>query len=101
GRPGSTLAGASLVSFFVIHYGMFWLVRGFFVCPLPLFVGEPWEAAAIAPGADPVAIVITVIGLFISHGLSYRLNFIGGGGYKRISPASQMFGPYGRLWGRH
>jgi hypothetical protein len=97
GRPGSSLAGASLVSFFIIHYGMFWLVHGVFVLTLPLFMGEPSEAAAIDPGADPVAIVIAVIGLFISHGVSYRLNFIGGEEYKRISPASQMFAPYGRL----
>ena len=33
----------------------------------------------------------------VSHGLSYRLNYIGRGEYLRTSAASQMFAPYGRL----
>ncbi len=40
---------------------------------------------------------IEMMALFISHGVSYLFNFIGGGEYKRVSPAGQMFKPYGRL----
>ena len=41
--------------------------------------------------------MLAVVVLFISHAVSYRLNFIGNGEYKRVSPATQMFAPYGRL----
>ena len=46
---------------------------------------------------SPLAILFVLIGLFISHGLSYRLNYIGRGEYLRTTVARQMFAPYGRL----
>ena len=97
GRRASTVSKAGLVPFFVMHYGLFWLVHGVFVLTLPLFMGMASEAEAIDPGADPVTIVIAIVALFISHGLSYRFNFIGNGEYRRVSPGAQMFAPYGRL----
>ena len=36
---GSSLATGSLIGFFVLHYGMFWVVHGVFVFLLPLFAG--------------------------------------------------------------
>ncbi len=33
--------------------------------------------------------------------MSYLFNFIGGGEYKRVSAAGQMFKPYGRLVALH
>jgi len=97
GRRASTMANATLVPFFVMHYGIFWLVHGAFVLTLPLFAGFSSDQAAIDPGADPGAILLAVIVLFVSHAVSYRFNFIGGGEYLRVSPAAQMFAPYGRL----
>lgn len=97
GRPVSTLPKAGLIPFFVMHYGIFWLVHGIFVFTLPLFAGASSDAAAIDPGADPSAIAFAAVVLLISHGVSYRLNFIGGGEYRRVSPEAQMFAPYGRL----
>ena len=46
---------------------------------------------------DPLAILLVLVGLFISHGLSYRLNYIGRGEYLRTTAIQQMFAPYGRL----
>ena len=97
GRPAAGMAKTGMVPFFVMHYGIFWFVHGVFVLTLPLFMGASSDAEAIDPGADPVAIVVAVVALFISHGLSYLFNFIGNGEYKRVSPAAQMFAPYGRL----
>ena len=97
GRPASSMAKASLIPFFVMHYGIFWLVHGVFVLTLPLFAGASSDQAAIDPGADPGAILLAVVVLFISHGVSYQLNFIGNGEYRRVSAATQMFAPYGRL----
>ena len=38
-----------------------------------------------------------LVGLFISHGVSYVFNYIGRGEYLRTTAAAQMFAPYGRL----
>jgi len=98
GRPASGTEKAFLIPFFVMHYGMFWVVHGIFVLTLPLFAamgadGQPDLGTTL----DPLAVVFAVVVLFISHGVSYELNFIGRGEYLRTSPAAQMFAPYGRL----
>jgi hypothetical protein len=101
GRPASSAAKATLIPFFILHYGMFWVVHGIFILTLPMFAafgadGGPSEGG---PGlaSDPVAVAIVLIGLFISHGVSYRSNYIGRGEYLRTNVATQMGAPYGRL----
>jgi len=98
GRSPDGQARAVLVPFFCLHYGIFWAVHGLFVLMLPLF-GATMTGGESSFGTtpDPVVLVVAVIALFISHGLSYVFNFIGGGEYKRVSPAVQMGKPYGRL----
>ena len=100
--PGGA-AKATLIPFFILHYGMFWLGHGLFILILARFQafgsGSPPEGAGIA--SDPLAVVIVLVGLFISHGVSYRLNYIGRGEYLRTSIAAQMFAPYGRLFVMH
>lgn len=98
GRSPVGQSRAALIPFFCMHYGIFWFVHGVFVFTLPLFGamatgGEP--SAATMP--NPLVLAFAVVALFISHGLSYRFNFIGGDEYRRVSPAGQMFKPYGRL----
>ncbi len=97
GRDAASMSRSGLASFFAMHYGIFWFVHGIFVLTLPLWMGAASDKQAIDPGADPVAIVLAVIALFISHGLSYRFDYIGGGEYKRVTPSAQMFAPYGRM----
>jgi hypothetical protein len=130
GRPigGNTSAAkASLIPFFILHYGMFWAVHGIFVLTLPVFAGigssassvftepvplEPlppgftlppaWSGglppeASMTAGVSLTTILVAVIALVISHGASYYLNFLKGGEYRRVSPQGQMFAPYGRL----
>ena len=97
GSPGGS-EKASLIPFFVVHYGIFWLVHGVFVFTLPLFAaigpdGEPDFGTTLSP----VAILFVVACLFISHGLSFAFNYIGRGEYLRTTAAAQMFAPYGRL----
>jgi Family of unknown function (DUF6498) len=98
GRPASGSDKAALIPFFVMHYGIFWVVHGVFVLTLPLFEvmgadGEPDFGTTL----NPLAIVFVVVCLFISHGVSYVLNYIGRGEYLRTTAAAQMFAPYGRL----
>ena len=97
GRPVGTTAGAkaALIPFFIVHYGIFWVVHGIFVLTLPQFQAFGGESAGIR--SDPVAILIVLVGLFISHGVSFRLNYIGRGEYLRTSVSAQMNAPYGRL----
>ena len=64
--------------------------------------GDFFDGGAPADGgagiaSDPVAVALVLIGLFISHGISYRLNYIGRGEYLRTSVSEQMAAPYGRL----
>lgn len=116
---------AGLSVFFLVHYGMFWLVHGIFVFTLPMFSGmatgsfgsgacdrpifpEPGEipmpagdAAGCAPGAFGEvawgAVLIGAAALFLSHGASFLLNYVGNGGYLRTSAPRQMGSAYGRV----
>ena len=90
------MARPGLVPFFILHYGIFWVVHGVFVLTLPLFAGVT-TGGRHRTRTEPLAILFAVAVLFISHAVSYRLNFIGSGEYRRVSPATQMFAPYGRL----
>ncbi len=98
GRPASGSEKAFLIPFFIMHYGMFWVVHGIFVLLLPAFAvmgaeGEP----AFGTTLDPLAILFVLACLFISHGVSYELNYIGRGEYLQTTAGDQMFAPYGRL----
>jgi hypothetical protein len=98
GRPASTLAASSRIGFFVVHYGMFWLGHGLFVLLLPLFAMDAdGTGPDMTTGIDPVGIGLAIFALAVSHGLSYWLNYLKGGEYRRTSAAAQMFAPYGRV----
>ena len=57
----------------------------------------PTASPTSGPPSNPLAILFALVCLFISHGVSYRLNYIGRGEYLRTTAAGQMFAPYGRL----
>jgi hypothetical protein len=104
GRPFLGPLKAVLIPFFILHYGLFWLVHGVFVLTLPGFLplrslGADGSVVGVGSSitTDPLAVAFVVIGLFISHGVSYRFNYIGRGEYLRASAIGQMFAPYGRL----
>ena len=116
---------AGLAIFFLVHYGIFWLVHGIFVFTLPMFSGiatgssggsgcanpifpEPGEipmplgdAGSCAPSAfGEVAwgsVLIGAAALFLSHGASFLLNYVGNGEYLRTSAPRQMGSAYGRV----
>ncbi len=74
------------ILFFIFHYGMFTAVHGVFV--LALF-GTPeagWGGIALA-----------AFHLFLSHGVSFRRNFIRGGEYKTADRNRLFFQPYKRI----
>jgi hypothetical protein len=101
--------------FFAIHYGIFWAVHGIFVFALPSFLagaggtcfeeglpaGLPLDSAFFC--ASPFGqvvwsnVALAAVALFLSHGASFFLNYIGKREYLTTSPARQMFAPYGRV----
>lgn len=124
-RPGfgsiPVVGRAALAVFFVVHYGIFWLVHGIFVFALPVFGGGFAGSACLDgtlppggplpgtfPGAESCAggafgevvwpsVAIAAVALFLSHGASFLFNYIGRGEYLTASPARQMAAPYGRV----
>ena len=116
GSMAFNLGGVGRVAtagFFLIHYGMFWLVHGIFVFALPQFMafgsGSCLGPAPLDPEffgdfcGSPFGevswsnVTIAAIALFISHGASFFLNYIGKGEFKTTPVARQMFAPYGRV----
>ncbi len=127
GRPGilgpraaarlSAIPRTGLAIFFAFHYGMFWFVHGIFVFALPAFAGAstfggtvdgsqfcldaagfPIECQSGAFG-DVVwsSVLIGGLALFLSHGASFFLNYLGRGEYLTASPSGQMGAVYGRV----
>jgi Family of unknown function (DUF6498) len=124
GRVSTSNVGAAI--FFLIHYGIFWVVHGIFVFSLPAFASfasggfggfgdgsiqqlvpdgaggfvlgslDPTSSASVR-WPDMTAVAWGALGLAISHGSSFVVNDLGRREYLRVSPGRQMFAPYGRL----
>lgn len=109
---------AAMAVWFLFHYGIFWVGHGIFVFALPNFLGFaggscidggvpgglPFESQ-FAPGAcaSPFGevnwsnVAIAAMALFLSHGASFFLNYIGKREYLTTSAMRQMFAPYSRV----
>ena len=96
----AALAGKSaalgVAVFFALHYGMFTFVHGVFVATL-FAPGDAEPAEALALLLSPEALLFGVGALAASHLVSFAVNFVGGGEYRRIEPAALMMTPYGRV----
>jgi len=109
---------AMMAVWFVVHYGVFWAVHGIFVFALPNFMsfggescigGELPGGLQLEPGlgfetcSSPFGEVnwsnvsIAAVALFLSHGASFFLNYIGKKEYLTTSAMRQMFSPYSRV----
>ncbi len=102
------MAKGPIIGFFILHYGIFWLVHGLFVFLLPLFAGlSTLEPDPLAPGfgIGPMdfgplpldGLAISVALLAASHTLSFFANYLGRGEYRRATPVGQMMSVYGRV----
>lgn len=86
GRPFAGVVGLGIIFFFIIHFGFFTLVHGAIIFGL-FYKGN----------IDVIGILVGVLSLFISHGISYYSNFLRKQEYKKKSRIEQMFQPYSRL----
>ena len=89
-NPAQKSHRLSGVIFFLIHYSAFMAGHGFFI--FELF--SPIEIKM-------TAIILGLISLFISHGISFVINFIGRREYEKVSLSQQMIAPYKRIMVMH
>lgn len=95
-----------MIPFFIIHYFMFCAGHGIFIFamfedqagyfPEPAgmeLIGTLWRAVDIF--ATPLAVAAAVLAL--SHVVSFLVNYIGGGEYRRLDLQRLMMMPYGRI----
>jgi hypothetical protein len=88
-----------LIPFFVVHFGMFTFIHGVLVVALlgPKDV-QPFDLRATLP---PVIranhLGWAIVGLLVSHGLSFYWNYLKNGEYQRASLNAVMMQPYGRV----
>lgn len=81
-----------MITFFIFHYGLFWTVHGVFV-----FVLFGLTFSETRGGFEAAGVAIAAASLFLSHGVSYFVNFLGKDEYLMISPDRQMFESYPRV----
>jgi len=93
-----SVSGPALIPFFIVHYGLFWLADGLIIFNVPLFRGTGAALADVGLAPSVSSIAWTVLALTVSHGVAYRLDYVGRKEYLQTSAATQMFAPYGRLW---
>ncbi|AUV80508.1 hypothetical protein C2R22_01585 [Salinigranum rubrum] len=79
-----------IAGFFVMHYGIFWVVHGVFV--FTLFAPSPFSNAF---GLSTV--LLGLGGMVVSHAGSFLVNFVGNEEYRATSPGLQMKEPYRRV----
>jgi hypothetical protein len=105
---GAMLGRGALIGFFVMHYGIFWVVHGIFVFLMPIFAGlSSGVADPTAPGfgfgpmdfgplpLDGLGLSAALLGA--SHVVSFFTNYLGRGEYLRVTPEAQMMSVYGRV----
>ena len=107
-QPGSIVMWFGklfFVPFFCFHYGMFTFVHGVFVIGL---FGNRFGHGGGFPNASTVWNVIAdyglgwaILGLAVSHGVSFVTNYIGKGEYQRVGLSQLMNQPYGRIMVMH
>jgi hypothetical protein len=87
GKPVTRDSRKALIFFFTVHYGGFTLGHGVFV--LVMF----------SPALENVfsELGLALLVLSISHGYSYRRNFIGRGEYIHVSFTTLFWQPYARV----
>lgn len=100
-NPLGWAAKLFMIPFFCVHYGMFTFVHGVFV--VGLFGGQ-FRQGAHFPNGELFWRILqenhlgwAILGLAVSHGISFATNYLGNGEYKRASLPVLMQQPYGRI----
>jgi len=119
-KAGDNVSKLFIIHFFCLHYGAFCAAHGYFLIHIfkigtgssPLDNGSEWwgpfiffqilfSTIARIWASKPPEMIWAVIGLFISHGVSFVENFIFGQEYKTSSLKQLMHQPYQRIMVMH
>jgi Family of unknown function (DUF6498) len=112
--PAAQVAKLFFIPFFIVHYGGFTAVHGFFVVALfhkeqmppmgptswpcfLLFVQMLFNVVKYAYSIIPSQVRIAVLALFVSHGVSFVQNYLLKGEYATAKLNELMGSPYGRV----
>lgn len=99
-HPAQTILRLPVALFFCVHYGLFWFVHGVFV--FGMFTGtgmsdmESPFARASRELQDPW-LRFSLLGLLITHGITYILGYLLTGEFRQANPVKEMAAPYPRL----
>jgi hypothetical protein len=116
--PAAHLGKLFLIPFFIIHYGGFTAIHGFFVMALfhkgqgPPMGGMNWPCFLVfiqmlfnvvkyMYSVIPQQVKFVVLALFVSHGISFVQNYLLNGEYATAKPDKLMGSPYGRVFVMH
>ncbi len=75
-----------LIPFFIIHFGIFTFGHGAFI----VFLFGPVDITILS-------MLVGLVSLFVSHGYSFFVNFVGKREYLHMDIGQQMFSPYKRI----
>ena len=112
--PAAHLGKLFLIPFFIVHYGGFTAIHGFFVLALfhkeqgPPIGGADWPCFLVFVqmlfnvsrymySVIPPQVRLAVLALFVSHGVSFVQNYLLKGEYTTAKPDKLMGSPYGRV----
>jgi hypothetical protein len=113
-HPAAHLGKLFLIPFFIVHYGGFTAIHGFFVLALfhkeqgpPMgrmdwpcflvFVQMLFNVIKYMYSVIPPQVRLAVLALFVSHGVSFVQNYLLKGEYATAKPDKLMGSPYGRV----
>lgn len=108
------LTGLGNTVFFVLHYGLFCAIHGMFVVtwlldtPIDPTPENPWPFVLVLPqmlisviqqllALVPPQWLLAFAALFVSHGISFVLNYMLGGERGALTQKQLMAAPYGRI----
>jgi hypothetical protein len=118
-HPVEHLGKLFMIPFFMVHYGGFTAVHGFFILALfskgeqePPMGGESWPCFFVFLQillniikhimlTIPPVVRLAVLSLFASHGISFVYNYLIKGEYTRTNPQKLMAQPYARVFVMH
>lgn len=118
-HPIEHLGKLFLIPFFMVHYGGFTAIHGFFILAIfkqadsdPINPQHAWPCFFIflqmlinvikhVMLIIPPAVRLGVLSLFASHGVSFVYNYLIKGEYARTNPGQLMGQPYARVFVMH
>lgn len=93
-------AKAVMIPFFCVHYGLFTLVHGIFIFAIfggVIMQDDPTNFSDVFGILADFQIGWAMLALVLSHAVSFVVNYIGKGEYKKNNLAQLMGQPYGRV----